>query len=100
MNKLRQFRELAGLSQKELANKIHSHQPRIADWEKEPHEKGYRPIPLKTARKMAVELDCMLTDLRPDLLTAESIDILLEGASQALRNDVRDYAIYKLRQRR
>jgi DNA-binding XRE family transcriptional regulator len=99
MNKLRGLREKAGLSQEELAKQVDSHQPRIVDWEKEPHESGYRRIPLDTARKMVVILDCMLTDLRPDLLNVRSIDVLLEGAPTAIQDDIRNYAIYRLGQR-
>jgi transcriptional regulator with XRE-family HTH domain len=100
MNKLRAFREKAGLSQAQLAKAVGSYQSRIAAFEKNPGSDGYRRVPLETAREIAVVLDCMLTDLRPDLLSTGSIDVLLEGSPKELRDEIRDYAIYKLAQRR
>ena len=100
MSKLKLFRELRGLSQGELAKAIKTNQARISNWEKEPGQKGYRQIPLKTARDAATVLNCLLTELRPDLLSTKSIDLLLEGAPAAIRDDIRDYAIYKLKQSR
>jgi len=99
MNKLRLHREKAKLSQGALAKKIGTHQSKISLWEKEPHEDGYRLIPLAKAKEAATILNCLLTELRPDLLTAKSIDVLLEGAPQAIREDIRNYAIFRLGQR-
>ena len=96
MSKLRIYRENARLSQAALGNKIGSHQSKISSWEKEPDEKGYRRIPLDKAREAATVLNCLLTELRPDLLTAKSIDVLLEGAPATIREDIRSYAIFRL----
>lgn len=100
MNKLRDLREKAGLTQHQLAAAIRSHQPRIADWEREPGEPRYRRIPLEKARAAAKVLNCMLWDLRPDILQDNSFDLMLEGADDAFKDDVRDYIIFKSNQRR
>jgi transcriptional regulator with XRE-family HTH domain len=98
-NRLRQLREAAKLTQKELAQKIGTQQSQIDRWEKQADEKGYRRIPLDWARKAAKALDCMLWDLRPDILNDNSFDLLLEGASEEFKKDVRDYIIFKSEQR-
>lgn len=99
MNKMRSLREAAGLTQRTLAEKARSHQPRIADWEKQPHENGYRRIPLDKAKLVAKALDCNLWDIRPDILSAESFDLMLEGSSAQFKKDIRDYIIFKAAQR-
>lgn len=99
MNHLRALRERAGLSQGQLAKKVRSYQSKISAWEKQPHEDGYRQIPLDKAREASVVLDCLLTELRPDLRESKSIDVLLKGAPAAIREDVRNYAIYRLGQK-
>lgn len=99
MNRLKDLREKAGLTQHQLADKIGSHQPRIADWEREPDEKGYRRIPLDKARAAAKALGCMLWDLRPDILQDNSFDLMLEGADAAFKEDVRNYIKFKSAQR-
>jgi transcriptional regulator with XRE-family HTH domain len=99
-NRLRELRERAKLTQKELAKKMGTQQAQIDRWEKQPDEKGYRRIPLPWARKAVRELHCMLWEVRPDVLTDESVDLLLEGAPPDVKKDVIDYAIFKLEQRR
>jgi transcriptional regulator with XRE-family HTH domain len=99
-NRLRQLRERAKLTQAELARRMGTQQAQIDRWEKQPDEKGYRQIPLQWARKALKPLDCMLWEIRPDVLADESFDLLLEGAPADVKKDVRDYVIFKLEQHR
>jgi transcriptional regulator with XRE-family HTH domain len=92
-NKLRRLREAAGLSQGELADRIGSFQTKISAW-----ESGARGIPLDKAILIAHALDCFLTELRPDLLKAKSIDVMLQGAPKPVIDDVRNYALFRLSQ--
>lgn len=94
-NKLKELRERAGLTQAELAEAIHSQQPRVADFERQPGEKNYRRIPLEKAKAAARVLRCPLWAIRPDILSADSIDLMLEGQSDAFKKEVRDYIIFK-----
>jgi transcriptional regulator with XRE-family HTH domain len=90
MNKLRGLREKAGLSQNKLAKQIGAQQCHVSLW-----ESGARPIPYDKAYKAAKVLGCLATELRPGI---PGIDFLLQGAPQALIDDVRDYTLFQLRQ--
>lgn len=91
MSKLRIFRERAGLSQAELAKKIGGRQPHISEY-----ELGVRAIPLDKAIEAAIVLQCPLTELYPGLVKANSIDVLLMGAPEAIKKEVREYALFRL----
>lgn len=97
-NRLRELRERAKLTQKELAKQMGTQQSQVDRWEKEESDEYYRKISLPWARKAAKVLGCMLWELRPDVLNDRSVDLLLDGASAELVKDVRDYAIFKLQQ--
>lgn len=98
-SRLRELRDRAKLTQKELADRMGTQQAQINRWEKRPNENGYRRISLPWARKAAKELHCMLWELRPDILTDKSIDLLLEGAPDDLKEEVLGFAKYRLSQR-
>ena len=56
-NPIKELREAAEVTQPQLADRIGAHQSQLSRWEKEPGEKGYRPIPLSWAKKIAAELN-------------------------------------------
>ena len=60
-NPIRQLREAAELTQPQLAGRIGAHQSQLSRWEKEPGQKGYRPVPLAWAKKIAIELSVDVT---------------------------------------
>ena len=60
-NPIKQLREAAELTQPQLADRIGAHQSQLSRWEKEPGEKGYRPVPLVWAKKIAAELSVDVT---------------------------------------
>ena len=62
MNRLRDFRELAGLSQQELADKIGATQQNISYL-----ETGYRDGKLSTWRKICDVLNVNMSELLPKL---------------------------------
>lgn len=90
-NKLKELRERADLSQSALAKRIGSFQPRVADWEKQPDEKGYRQIPIEKAILAAEALDVPLWKLRPDILGKDSVEPLMEGLSEASKKEIRKF---------
>lgn len=96
MNQLRPLRQKAGISQYKLGHRIGAYQSKVSAWEMEPGQVGYRRIPLDKAIAAAAVLGCFLTELRPDLRDAESIDVLLKGAPAALREEVRNYVMFRL----
>jgi DNA-binding XRE family transcriptional regulator len=55
------LREAAELTQPQLASRIGAHQSQLSRWEKEPGEKGYRPVPIAWAKKIATELSVDVT---------------------------------------
>lgn len=90
MNELRRFREAAGLSQTELAEKIDSQQSQISRW-----EKNEREIPFDWAFKFGIFFDCHPGKFRPELLTDE-LDVLLVEHPE-IKREVRQFAEYLLR---
>lgn len=99
-NRLKELREAAKLSQGDLATRIASQQPQVVRWEKQPHEPKYRQIPMAKAIKVAEVLDVPLWKIRPDILSKDSVDPLMEGLSEGEKKDVRDYIRFKHEQRR
>lgn len=99
MSRLRELRERAKLTQGQLAARLGTQQPQVARWEKDEDDPKFRRIPLPYARKATKIFECMLWELRPDILSDKSIDLLLEGAPDALRQEVLRYAKYQLSQK-
>jgi transcriptional regulator with XRE-family HTH domain len=88
MNPLRAFREKAGLSQQQLAEKAGTSQPQIVRLEKEPDEDDYREMTVSWALRLAPPLGITPIELFPQLLESlrsDSIDALLVGVSSEVR---------------
>jgi transcriptional regulator with XRE-family HTH domain len=88
MNPLRTFREKAGLSQQQLADKAGTPQPQIVRLEKEPDEDDYREMTVSWALRLAPPLGITPIELFPQLLEtlrSDSIDALLVGTAPEVR---------------
>jgi len=84
-NPIRRLREAAELTQPQLAGQIGAHQSQLSRWEKEPGEKGYRPVPLAWAKKIATELSVDVTAISPSDVDNEDP---LPGPLKSLHSDV------------
>lgn len=71
MNRLREYRDIAGISQQRLADLAGTQQQQIDRW-----EKGKRPFPRRWAARLSPHLNCKPADLEPD---EEIEEILLVG---------------------
>lgn len=99
MNELKELRERAKLSQAAFAKRLRTQQPQVTRWEKQPDEPDYRCIPMEKAKLAAEVLDVPLWRIRPDILSTDSIDLLLEGSSKAFKKEVRDFILFRQKQK-